>query len=860
VAFHTWILGVGYWLLGVRSTLLSGILLLLLSATLAHGADVQMAVEATPRQVFLGESLKLTVKVSGLRNAPEPDLSALPNCSYVLQGSQDQNYQNVTIINGRMQRTGFSGRIFTYALTPTATGTLALSPIRLAHGGQVFHTGGPTISVVGVEEQDDVLMRLSVSRNRVIVDEAFDVTLSISIQRLPGTYATVDPFDISDPPELTIPYLQMNTIPGLDGEDVQALLQSMLSPGRRVAGFGINGLTIRGDPLNSFFRFESMGGESRASFRLPRSAETINGTSYLTYTLRTRYIPKQEKTHTFGPVSFKGGIFTTVNAAGQATQHRIFATAPAITLRVTPPPLAGRPTSYVGAIGSNMLVEAALDTQTCNVGDPLRLTLTIRGTMSVDNLSAPILSRQNNVTEAFRVYDDTIESETLSDGKRFTYTIRPIKAGTLEFPALDVAYYDSNTRRYEIVKSTPIPIVAYQADEVKESFIVAATNTTSEAKANTDEGGLIVAPITLRPEGSEPAPPWLEPWQWVMLLAGPILFGLVGMGRFVRLRLTTTADSRRRKAAMSEALRLVERAERQSSRSAGEARTLLLAGIRKYLANRWGGSEGGITPPDAARLLREHKVDAELSRALVDVLDRSFHAEYDPSAASAQNVHADAQTARGALRQLEKWVLTLMLLLSTAAVARADGVRNWFLWEEANTRMATATAPQDYLAAAETYRELYAMGVENGPLLYNMGTAFLMAGHYENAHRALQAAEIHEGTTPAIERNMILSRMADSPDADALLPWYRLPLFWHYGLPLRVRIAVALLALSAAWGIGLLRWVGWRRGWHEMLGLVFVVAIIVGSSALASLHELTRVRSDLTLLSYQQPVELEDGP
>jgi len=825
-----------------------------------HAADVQLAVDVAPQQVYLGDSVTLTVKVSGIRNAPEPDLSTIQGCTYTLEGSQDQNYQHVTIVNGKMERTGFRGRVFTYAVTPTQTGSISLGPVRLSHSGQIYQATGPVITVVGAEKQDLVIIRLESSRDTVIVDEPFDITVAVSIRRLTGNFSAIDPFETGNPPDLTIPHLELKEMPGLEGEDTQKLLQRLVTSGRRAPGFGINGINLTRDPLNSFFSFDGPLGGSRAIFRFNRAEETIDGKAYLTYRLRTQYVPKQEDSHVFGPIVFKGSVFTSVNAAGQATPRRIFSTAPAMTVRVVPPPIADRPNSYVGAIGSNLVAEATLDTQTCNVGDPLRLSLSVRGSMSVDNLRAPSLAKQEQLGEAFRVYDDTVETETLEDGKTFTYTVRPIRPGTLEFPPIEIAYYDSQNRTYRVIRTDPIPLVAYRAAEVQEDFVLAATNELPDVDTAGLEGILIPAPITVAPTGSQPAPPWLTSWQQFLLALGPILFFLIGTGVFVRMRLTTTSESRRRKAATMEALRLVDRAARKAGRSPDEGRTLLVTGLRKYLANRLGGTEGGITPRDAARLLREHGVDADLSHTLVDVLDRSFNAQYDPSTASDQDVQADAGSVRSVLRRLEKIALAICLMLGFAFSAGADEVRDRFLWKEANMRMATAVQPTDYLEAADTYRELYATGVQNGPLLYNMGTALLMAEQYEAARRAFSAAEVFIGTTPAIERNLMLALMAGDRSADIALPWYRLPMFWHYSTPLYQRITLVVLAVTAAWAAAILRLLGWRMGWRRAFVLVIAVLVILGSSVLISLHTLHQARSDLVLFSYPQPVTAEVAP
>ena len=49
--------------------------------------------------------------------------------------------------------------------------------------------------------------------------------------------------------------------------------------------------------------------------------------------------------------------------------------------------------AYTGGIGASMQAAVELDTQTCRVGDPLSLALTISGDINIENLSPPRLSK-----------------------------------------------------------------------------------------------------------------------------------------------------------------------------------------------------------------------------------------------------------------------------------------------------------------------------------------------------------------------------------------------------------------------------------------------------------------------------------
>jgi len=115
------------------------------------------------------------------------------NCSLVFLDSQNQSFQNITIINGKVERTGFSGRIFTYEVTPLAAGAFAAGPVRLEDGSRPVVARGPVIDVLGIEKQEAVAISITSSRDTVLVDEPFDITLTVAIRRLDGNYVDFDP-------------------------------------------------------------------------------------------------------------------------------------------------------------------------------------------------------------------------------------------------------------------------------------------------------------------------------------------------------------------------------------------------------------------------------------------------------------------------------------------------------------------------------------------------------------------------------------------------------------------------------------------------------------------------------------------
>src|SRR3989339_185919 len=96
---------------------------LMLHTSLLYAADVQLDVSANRSTIYIGESLLLNVKVKGIDNSQAtPDLSAITNCTVKMLGSHSDSRFSVVIVNGKMTKEGYTGRVYTYEITPNSTG------------------------------------------------------------------------------------------------------------------------------------------------------------------------------------------------------------------------------------------------------------------------------------------------------------------------------------------------------------------------------------------------------------------------------------------------------------------------------------------------------------------------------------------------------------------------------------------------------------------------------------------------------------------------------------------------------------------------------------------------------------------
>ena len=181
-------------------------------------------------------------------------------------------------------------------------------------------------------------------------------------------------------------------------------------------------------------------------------------------------------------------------------------------------------------------------------------------------------------------------------------------------------------------------------------------------------------------------------------------------------------------------------------------------------------------------------------------------------------------------------LLPLMTVFGTAGVADVSLERQ-FLWEEANAQMASAQTPADFLRAADTYGRLVQSDVRNGPLFYDLGTAYLKAGRYDDAASLLLRAERYTGSDPDVHRNLLLALAKGKRNPPAALPWYRIPLFWHYGIPGTGRMTIAVGAFFTCWIALTLGALGARQTARRLLILALAVLALFGSSILTTWHQ-----------------------
>jgi hypothetical protein len=372
---------------------------------------------------------------------------------------------------------------------------------------------------------------------------------------------------------------------------------------------------------------------------------TLDGSDCVTATTDRIFVAKQAGQVTLGPARIAmdmGDAFF-----GPPERHVVASNPLVFDVKPLPQP---QPANFNGLIGEYRIESQASATDV-HVGDPITLTVTVKGPEPLEAVPAMDFSTLPGFDGAFRTSGEpSIPSIGASgDGRAavFTTTIRAENDDVTEIPAVELAYFDVSTGKYGVARSKAIPIKVHPTTEVGLPADLSDHGPKAEAKEES-VGGL--APIVRSPvvltEGR---------FDLVRSLRSPIVIGVLGAPALlylgsvgvVALRRRSERDParRRRRAAPGRALRRLSRAGRRNG-----GPTEIAAALRGFVADWFDVPEAGFTSAEAVAKL--HEAGVESAAKYAGVLERCDSALYGHSGA-AVSVDEAQELVRSVTRELE---------------------------------------------------------------------------------------------------------------------------------------------------------------------------------------------------------------
>jgi len=304
---------------------------------------------------------------------------------------------------------------------------------------------------------------LTLSSTNLTVTETATAVIHIQLPPLKEPYDQEPPILNQRPPHVEASFLEQEWKPAaITPGSMSQFGQGIPRRGQNVRVFTLNKYVSNDifssmrDPF-SFFNddpFESLGPKPQ---RFPfLGVRDDKGNWHFTIPV-PQFTAKSPGKARFEPVSIEVPAIDSVDSRGRVRLKTIHLRTNPMDVVVASPPEEGRPASWCGAIGRTLSAVAALDANICTAGDPLVFSLEITGEFAPDTLLPPDVARLMK-SPAFRIDAASVKTETKPNGKRFTWRVRAVQAGTLEFPSIPVALYNVEKRTYATVSTEAIPI------------------------------------------------------------------------------------------------------------------------------------------------------------------------------------------------------------------------------------------------------------------------------------------------------------------------------------------------------------------------------------------------------------------
>ena len=637
-------------------------------------------------------------------------------------GPQSGSSTSISIVNGK--RTKTSQSTYTYILSPRRAGKFSLPVATATVGGETLTSKSASVEVVaggasagassgsapggssartdGTISDSELFMRLTLSRNDVVIGEPVTATLKL--------YQRVDIAGFED--------ARFPSFNGFWNQEVES-------------------------PTNISFSREVIGDEIYNSAVLRRWV----------------LIPQQAGRLTIDPAELV--CLVNIRVAGRSNsifdsffednvrRIRKRVTTPAATVNVRNLP-AGAPASFGGGVGTYTMT-AKLSKDSLKTHDAASLIVTVSGKGNVSLLQAPEI----RFPADFEVYDVKTSENTdrgnggTSGSKTFEYPFIPRSHGEFTLGPVEYAYYDVNAGRYVTLTAGPLEIkVARGSGSVPSSEGLSSGLPAVERKGVQTLGEDIRFIETRRPSFSSDADFLVSrPLYWILTVLSVLVAVVVYFVFRKRAALKADVAGSRNRGATKMAmkrLRLTKEFLDKDLRSAfyEELHRALLG----FVSDKLGMQVEDQTRDNISARLQESGVGADLAGQFSDLLDACEFARYAPDGEGG-SMQAHYETAVRVISTMDASmkrkpsggaaVLLAVLLLSVPAtgVRAADSYPD-SLWN------AGTTAYQDgrWADAVSAFQALNAAGIESASVWYNLGNASFKAGDVPGAILAYERA------------------------------------------------------------------------------------------------------------------------
>jgi hypothetical protein len=401
-------------------------------------------VQAAAGPHYVGESIEIQVTASGFDEDPTPEARVRPPARGRLEllGVSPSVNRQITIVGGRLAQTSDVRFVYDFRFVSDQSGQVVVGPFHVVQGSQERVAPELRLDILPVPTSGDLRVALKLPTEPIYVGERVPVRLEFWLEsrlrkNLESYTLRVPLFDLTD------------AFRFLDDEGAEGNTDVVIA-------MATGRLELRGAAR------EVRQGKKR----------------FLVVSVERTLVPLQASTQAIPAagltVSEGKGWRRDLFGGRRATHVRKWrAVDAAHQLEVRPVPVEDRPQSFAGAVGKGFTLEAAADRTVVQVGDPITLTLTLRGE-GLETAALPPLDAEGLLPAgSFRAGDGELAGVILGDAKRFTAVVRVLNERVAEIPELAYSWFDPSTESFQTTRSRPIALSVRSAEVIGAADVLA---------------------------------------------------------------------------------------------------------------------------------------------------------------------------------------------------------------------------------------------------------------------------------------------------------------------------------------------------------------------------------------------------
>ena len=679
-------------------------------AVLASG-QTDIKVQA-PNVVAADEQFNVTFIIEG-EDSPTDFQWSSGGDFQILWGPQSGRSTSIQVINGKRSKSVQS--TYTYVLRPTGSGKCEIAPASAKVKGKEITSKPVSIQVaaagaasssrpsqhssqsstqssgqtqqrqqVGIQD-DDIFMKLELSRTKVVVGEPIIATLKLYQRVNIGAFENVS----------------FPTFNGFWSQEIEA-------------------------PTNIEFQREVVDGQIYNAALLRRFV----------------LIPQHQGQITIDPAELVCVVNIRVSPGGTSIFDGFFDDYRTVRKKVSTgsrvvdvsPLPAGAPASFGGGVGT-FEISAKLSRDSLKTHEAASLLVTVTGKGNVSLLEAPKVSFPPDMEVYDTKVSEKVEKNGLSGSKYYEFPFIPRSYGDFVIEPIKYSYYDVDKAMYVTLETPAIPVTVAKGNETDAGGVIIAGPSQKDVRTL----GSDIRFISTKAPGLVQKGDFLVGSKlfWI-LVAVLFILAVAAWAAFrkVAARRADVVGTRNRKATKM-ALKRLHLASDFLKRNLYTAfYEELHKALLGFISDKLNMPVAELSRDRISDALKTGNVSDSLAETFIGILDACEFARYAPDAGhDAMAAHYEAavevissidSNMKGKKTDTRSHVLALLLLLAMpfAASAQSDSYVD-SLWNAANA----AYADGRWSDAAYDYRMISDMGLESAALYCNTGDAYYKDGN-----------------------------------------------------------------------------------------------------------------------------------